>query len=193
MVSGFLLLPIIYAADGLGIAPMLNVLPDRRERNRRFGVLRSEVMQLLDLVRRLNWLIVDLDRGVRPDELVRAEIAVAEERLDEVLAEIRSAAGRASSGRNGAGSGLTQEGTFFAARARFLKYVRDRVRRVTSTPPRTAVGGTSNEITHGYQSGCPGAGWPPLIIQDVIPRSIMAPERADACPGEEWSETVAAT
>jgi len=98
MVSGFLLLPIIYAADGLGIAPMLNVLPDRRERNRRFGVLRSEVMQLLDLVRRLNWLIVDLDRGVRPDEQVRAEIAVAEERLDEVLAEIRSAAGRASSG-----------------------------------------------------------------------------------------------
>ena len=98
MVSGFLRLPIIYAADGLGIAAMLNVLPDRRERNRRFGVLRSEVMQLLDLVRRLNWLIVDLDRGVRPDELVRAEIAVAEERLDEVLAEIRSAAGRASSG-----------------------------------------------------------------------------------------------
>ena len=54
MVSGFLLLPVIYAADGMGIAQLLNVLPDRRERNRRFGVLRSEVMQLLDLVRRLN-------------------------------------------------------------------------------------------------------------------------------------------
>jgi hypothetical protein len=98
MVSGFLLLPVIYAADGMGIAQLLNVLPDRRERNRRFGVLRSEVMQPLDLVRRLNWLIVDLERGVRPEEQVRAEIAVAEQRLDEVLAEIRSAAGRASMG-----------------------------------------------------------------------------------------------
>ena len=98
VVSGFLLVPIIYAADGLGIAPMLNVLPDRRERHRRFGVLRSEVMQLLDLVRRLNWLTVDLDRGVRPEEDVKAEIAVAERRLDEILAEIRSAAGRPSRG-----------------------------------------------------------------------------------------------
>ena len=96
-VAGFLLLPIIYAADGLGIAQVLNVLPDRRERNRRFGVLRSEVMQLLDLVRRLNWLTVDLDRKVRPEEQVRAEIAVAEERLNEILAEIRKAAGRHSS------------------------------------------------------------------------------------------------
>jgi hypothetical protein len=95
--AGFLLLPIIYAADGLGIAQLLNVLPDRRERNRRFGVLRSEVMQLLDLVRRLNWLTVDLDRKVRPEEDVRAEIVVAEKRLDEILAEIRKAAGRRSS------------------------------------------------------------------------------------------------
>ena len=83
VVSGFLLVPIIYAADGLGIAPLLNVLPDRREHNRRFGVLRSEVAQLLDLVRRLNWLTVDLDRGVRPEEDVKAEIAIAERRLDE--------------------------------------------------------------------------------------------------------------
>jgi len=95
--AGFLLLPIIYAADGLGIAQLLNVLPDRRERNRRFGVLRFEVMQLLDLVRRLNWLTVDLDRKVRPEEDVRAEIVVAEKRLDEILAEIRKAAGRRSS------------------------------------------------------------------------------------------------
>lgn len=96
-VAGFLLLPIIYAADGLGIAQLLNVLPDRRERNRRFGVLRSEVMQLLDLVRRLNWLTVDLDRKVRPEEDVKAEIVVAEKRLDEILTEIRKAAGRRSS------------------------------------------------------------------------------------------------
>ena len=96
LVAAFLLLPIIYAADGLGIAPMLNVLPDRRVRHRQFGVLRSEVMQLLDVVRRLNWLTVDLERGVRNADAVKAEIAFAERRLDEILAEIRNAAGQSS-------------------------------------------------------------------------------------------------
>ena len=96
LVAAFLLLPIIYAADGLGIAPMLNVLPDRTVRHRRFGVLRSEVMQLLDVVRRLNWLTVDLERGVRNDDDVKGEIAAAERRLEEILAEIRIAAGQPS-------------------------------------------------------------------------------------------------
>ena len=94
LVAALLLFPIIYAADGLGIAPMLNVLPDRRIRNRRFGILRSEVMQLLDVVRRLNWLTVDLERRVRNEDDVKSEIAVAEQRLDQILTEIRGAAGR---------------------------------------------------------------------------------------------------
>ena len=99
LVAGLLLFPIIYAADGLGIAAMLNVLPDRRVRHRRFGVLRSEVMQLLDVVRRLNWLTVDLERRVRNEDDVKAEIAVAERRLDEILTEIRGAAGQPSPGQ----------------------------------------------------------------------------------------------
>ena len=98
LVAAFLLVPIIYAADGLGIAQMLNVLPERRVRQRRFGVLRSEVRQLLDVVRRLNWLNFDLERGVRKEEVVKAEIAFAERRLREILGEIRSAAGRSSTG-----------------------------------------------------------------------------------------------
>ena len=96
LVAGLLLVPIIYAADGLGIAQMLNVLPDRGIHHRRFGILRSEVVQLLDVVRRLNWLTVDLERGVRNEDDVKAEIAVAEQRLDEILSEIRGAAGRLS-------------------------------------------------------------------------------------------------
>ena len=110
LVAAFLLFPIIYAADGLGIAQMLNVLPDRTIRNRQFGVLRSEVIQLLDVVRRLNWLTVDLERRVRNEDDVKAEIAVAERRLDEILTEIRGAAGRPSVGeesyeeRDGGGS-----------------------------------------------------------------------------------------
>jgi hypothetical protein len=98
VVAAFLLVPIIYAADGLGIAPMLNGLPDRSIRHRQFGVLRSEVMQLLDVVRRLNWLTVDLERAVRPEDDVKAEIAVAERRLDEILTQIRGAAGQSSGG-----------------------------------------------------------------------------------------------
>ena len=98
LVAALLLVPIIYAADGLGIAPMLNVLPDRRVRHRRFGVLRSEVMQLLDVIRRLNWLNFDLERGIRKRDVVKAEIAFAERRLREILSEIRSAAGRSSTG-----------------------------------------------------------------------------------------------
>ena len=59
------------------------------------------------------------------------------------------------------------------SRARLLKRLCDRVHRVTRMPPRTAVGGTSKVITHGYQSGSPGAGWPLLIIHEVSPISIM--------------------
>ena len=77
---------------------MLNVLPDPSVRHRLFGDLRSEVIQLLDLVRRLNWLNFDLERGGRPEDDVKAEIASAERRLDEILIEIRSAAGRSSTG-----------------------------------------------------------------------------------------------
>jgi hypothetical protein len=78
---------------------MLNVLPGRADsvRHRQFGSLRAEVMQLLDVVRRLNWLTVDLERGDRNEDDVKHEIARAEERLDEILADIRKAAGRPSS------------------------------------------------------------------------------------------------
>jgi len=96
LVAAFLLIPIIYGADGLGIPKLMNVLPDPSVRHRQFGVLRSQVIQLLDLVRRLNWLHVDLERGVRNDGDVKTEIAQAEQRLDEILAEIRSVAGRPS-------------------------------------------------------------------------------------------------
>ena len=97
-VAAFLLIPIIYAAEGLGISKLLSVLPDPSVRHRRFGVLRSEVIQLLDLVRRLNWLNFDLERGGRNEDDVKAEITLAERRLDEILIEIRGVAGRSSPG-----------------------------------------------------------------------------------------------
>ncbi len=98
LVAAFLLIPILYGAEGLGISKLLSVLPDPSVRHRRFGDLRSEVIQLLDLVRRLNWLNFDLERGGRNEDDVKGEIASAERRLDEILTEIRSAAGRSSTG-----------------------------------------------------------------------------------------------
>ena len=98
LVAAFLLIPIIYAAEGLGISKLMSALPDPSVRHRRFGDLRSEVIQLLDLVRRLNWLNFDLERGGRNEDDVKAEIASAETRLDEIFAEIRNAAGRSSTG-----------------------------------------------------------------------------------------------
>ena len=96
LIAGFLLIPIIYAADGLGVPRILKVLPAATTRDRRFSVLRSQVVQLLDVVRLLNWLTVDLERGVRKEGVVKAEIALAEQRLEELLTEIRNAAGRYS-------------------------------------------------------------------------------------------------
>ena len=97
-VAAFLLIPIIYAAEGLGISKLLSALPDPSVRHRRFGDLRSEVIQLLDLVRRLNWLNFDLERGGRNEDDVKTEITLAEQRLDEILTEIRGVAGRSSAG-----------------------------------------------------------------------------------------------
>ena len=91
------LLPIIWAADALGIADVISDLPRTKVRHRQFGALRSHVRLLLDVVRRMNWLAVDLERGIRSPSEVEEELDGAYERLKEIVEEIRSSAGRASS------------------------------------------------------------------------------------------------
>ncbi len=90
------LLPIIWAADALGIADMISDLPRTQVRHRQYGALRSHVRLLLDVVRRLNWLAVDLERGIRSPSEVEEEMEGAYKRLKEVVDEIRASAGRAS-------------------------------------------------------------------------------------------------
>jgi hypothetical protein len=58
--------------------------------------LRRRVDQLLEEVRRLNWLAVDADRGFRAREEAIAEMDAIEARLREIIAEIRKAAGEIS-------------------------------------------------------------------------------------------------
>lgn len=89
-----LLVPIIRLAAHLGVAEMLPDLPGSKSRDRRFPALRKSVVALLDEVKRLNWLVVDLQRGFRNHETVEAEINMSEGRLGELLAKIRETAGQ---------------------------------------------------------------------------------------------------
>ena len=90
------LLPIVWAADALGIADMISDLPRTQVRHRQCGALRSNVGQILDVVRRLNWLSVDLKRGIRPEDEVKEEMDQAYGRLQSIVDEIRDTVGRAS-------------------------------------------------------------------------------------------------
>jgi hypothetical protein len=90
------LIPIVWAADSLGIAGWISDLPATRIRNRQFGALRSNVRLLLDVVRRMNWLAVDLERGIRSPAEVQVEMDEAHTLMQEIVDGIRETAGRAS-------------------------------------------------------------------------------------------------
>lgn len=93
-----ILFPIVWAADALGIAHKFSDLPKTRTRHRQYRALRSNVVLLIDVVKRLNWLAVDLERGIRDRDEVTKEMEQAYELLKEILEEIRDTAGRASAG-----------------------------------------------------------------------------------------------
>ena len=94
MVALLLLLPILQAADGLGLSERLNERCGKKGRDRQYNALRAKIGMLLDIVRRLHWLAVDRERGIRSREEVQADMDVAQERLEEIIDEIRSAAGQ---------------------------------------------------------------------------------------------------
>ena len=90
---GLLLLgPIVWASARLGVVErVVQSLSERRQR--RFHRLRAHVEQLLAEIRRLNWLAVDANRGFRSQEVAIKEMDAIENRLREMVAQIRSAAG----------------------------------------------------------------------------------------------------
>ena len=94
VVALLLLLPILQAADGLGLSERLNERRGKKGRDRQYNALRAKIGMLLDVVRRLHWLAVDRERGIRSREEVQADMDVAQERLEEIIDEIRSAAGQ---------------------------------------------------------------------------------------------------
>jgi len=97
-VLGLLLLPvIIWAADALGLPQRIRDVPVTPSHpRRRFILLRSKVGLLLDIVKRVNWLAVDMDRGIRTAGEVEEELDKAVERMKGLVDEIRHAAGQVS-------------------------------------------------------------------------------------------------
>lgn len=91
-----LLAPIVWASARLGVVELVTQSPAERVHKRRFVRLRSQVQQLLDEIRRLNWMAVDAERGFRSREKALSEMDRIEERLKELIAEIRSTAGQIS-------------------------------------------------------------------------------------------------
>ena len=85
-----LLLPLVGLASHLGV---LFEGPASDLRNRRFKSLRSSVRELLEEVKRLNWLAVDRDRGFRDRETVLAEIQGCQGRMEELLRKVQETAG----------------------------------------------------------------------------------------------------
>ncbi|HKJ01237.1 MAG TPA: hypothetical protein VJ997_02245 [Longimicrobiales bacterium] len=94
----FLLVVIMSMASALKLRWLLGDLARVTARPRHFLLLRKSVTALLDEVRRLNWLVVDLDRGFRNREVVQAEIESTEGRMAELLREIRQNAGKQEEG-----------------------------------------------------------------------------------------------
>ncbi len=60
---------------------------------RRFGRLRRWTRELLREISRLNWTVVDANRGFRDREASKEEIAAIETRLFEIIEEVKAAAG----------------------------------------------------------------------------------------------------
>ncbi len=91
-----LLAPIVWSSARLGVVELVTQSPADKVHKRRFVQLRSQVGQLLDEIRRLNWMAVDAERGFRSREAALQEMDRIEGRLKELIEEIRVTAGQMS-------------------------------------------------------------------------------------------------
>ena len=84
---------IVWSSVRLG--PIIRATESQKDvvHKRRFSELRSNVGKLLDEIRRLNWLVVDEKHGVRSREQTESYRRQVEDRLTELLGQIRSSVG----------------------------------------------------------------------------------------------------
>lgn len=81
--------PLFYGARHFPAGHVILGEPPRR----RFSRLRRWTRELLREISRLNWTVVDVDRGFRNREAAKTEINAIETRLYEIIEEIKDAAG----------------------------------------------------------------------------------------------------
>jgi hypothetical protein len=95
LIFGLVLLGlVIYLASFLDLAGLVGHRPRAEPGRPPFSLLRNSTKDHLAEVRRLNWLVVDLDRGFRDPDTVQAAIESSEQNLQGILRRIRSNAGK---------------------------------------------------------------------------------------------------
>ena len=98
LIIGLLLVPIIlWAGIRLEVDGMLATQSRWASRGRVFRELRSQVVLLLEQVRRLNWIAVDAERGFRNQDDATREMDEIENEIREIITDVRRAAGRPTS------------------------------------------------------------------------------------------------
>ncbi len=95
VVGLILIVPIVWIVARTNTIVTIPDIPDA-DKKRHFKGLRAQVVQLLDEIRRLNWMAVDAERGFRDREQAMSEMDRIESRLKEIISEIRSTAGQSA-------------------------------------------------------------------------------------------------
>ncbi len=87
--------PVVWATRHFGVLGKVTQKVAAESHKRRYKKLRSQVEQLLEEVKRLNWLAVDVKRGFRKEEETVAEVEAVKRRITEIVNKIPAAAGSA--------------------------------------------------------------------------------------------------
>ena len=87
--------PVVWATRHFGVIGRMTQKVQDQARRRRYNKLRSHVELLLEEVKRLNWLAVDVKRGFKKKEDSVAEVEAVKRRIMEIIDKMPAAAGAA--------------------------------------------------------------------------------------------------
>ncbi len=95
LIIGLLLVPVmLWTGIRLEATAMLENQGRWASRGRVFRELRSQVVMLLEHVRRLNWIAVDAERGFRDRDDAMREMDAIEDEIRAMISDVRRAAGK---------------------------------------------------------------------------------------------------
>ena len=95
LVIGLILIPVmLWTGIRLEAMAMMEGQDRWASRGRVFRELRSQVVMLLEHVRRLNWIAVDAERGFRDKDEAMREMDTIEDEIRAMISDVRRAAGR---------------------------------------------------------------------------------------------------